>query len=464
MAKKNGIEELRQDVSEWCKILEYQENRLPFNLVDLSIGNVDQPVALVGRVSDPATDTLSGRLYILREAGGSLKRTSDRFSQVSSVVCHPNHRTLACVGAMTGGHSHAWLLDPATNDCSAIPTGVGEAEQVFWNADGSGLWILAGDPGTSKASIDGAISQGVASDDTGNWRPLLNNGISEARRRLFYHDGERSETHELQLDLSVWDAAALGTDGVVITASEAGLEDDWYNARFFTYDHETGQAQLIYAPQNQITAIAASRDSASIAFVEGLASDRGSLAGELKLYDCKAKAVFTLDAGGVDITWTGWSARGLHAAGIAGDDTVFMTFEDLSGDAQEDAVLPSQMAGVRYPKPAISSCGWHWFAITRSPCDGVKLIKASRRKVVSLHKCADAAYTKASRAYGTERLRHISWETRDGTTVGGWLHTPSGEGPFPMVVMLHGGPISRWTPRSLYDMPMPAMLARFGIA
>jgi dipeptidyl aminopeptidase/acylaminoacyl peptidase len=48
--------------------------------------------------------------------------------------------------------------------------------------------------------------------------------------------------------------------------------------------------------------------------------------------------------------------------------------------------------------------------------------------------------------------------------IDGFLHLPPGQGPFPLVMMIHGGPTMRWTPRSLLESPLQAALADRGFA
>ena len=36
------------------------------------------------------------------------------------------------------------------------------------------------------------------------------------------------------------------------------------------------------------------------------------------------------------------------------------------------------------------------------------------------------------------------WSAPDGLEVEGWLHLPPGEGPHPLVVFVHGGPVLSW--------------------
>src|SRR5262249_55622468 len=45
-----------------------------------------------------------------------------------------------------------------------------------------------------------------------------------------------------------------------------------------------------------------------------------------------------------------------------------------------------------------------------------------------------------------ERVECLTWAAPDGLQIQGWLLRPKGTGPHPLVMIIHGGPVSHWRP------------------
>src|SRR5699024_5194282 len=61
------------------------------------------------------------------------------------------------------------------------------------------------------------------------------------------------------------------------------------------------------------------------------------------------------------------------------------------------------------------------------------------------------------------RLDTSSVTADDGTTVRAWLRLPQGEGPFPLVVMIHGGPWGSWNAWTYRWNPDPFVAAGYAV-
>ena len=62
-------------------------------------------------------------------------------------------------------------------------------------------------------------------------------------------------------------------------------------------------------------------------------------------------------------------------------------------------------------------------------------------------KSFDVGYAAEVKAIGA--VESITWQAADGLQIQGWLLRPVGEGPYPLVMHVHGGPVWHWRPRWL---------------
>lgn len=464
MLADSDLSRRREAIRNWLIALSDGEDSGPAELINVSSTPLADVWLLTGKTptEDPARSP--SKLFLYDGAEPGLTRVDVGLDSISAAAMHPDGKLLACIGKVDAEGAQVWIHHRSTGKLMSVPTGIGDVESLIWSPSGGELWIIRADPGTAKASIEGAVTQAAGPEVGNSWQPTVDRGHSTARRRMLRFILANGEMVEMAHLPSVWELAACGEDHVAIIGSSSGDEDAWYSAKLYIFDLTSGRCRSEYRPARQVGALSSSPDGKWISIVESLASDRGSLAGELKIFDTEAATVQPIEVGACDVTWTGWSASGLNAAGIAGDTAVLLSWNELSAPPKQYHLPVGVGAGTRYPKPAISPDGSRWLVCTRSICEGSQLIEITAGEAVTRHACARKGYRLAQDEYGTARLRPLLWTSGDGLEVDGWLHTPPGTGPFPMVVMLHGGPVSRWLPRSLADMALSAMLASEGIA
>jgi dipeptidyl aminopeptidase/acylaminoacyl peptidase len=64
-----------------------------------------------------------------------------------------------------------------------------------------------------------------------------------------------------------------------------------------------------------------------------------------------------------------------------------------------------------------------------------------------------------------DRIEALTWRAPDGLEIQGWLLKPKGEGPYPVVLNVHGGPVWQWRPTWLGRNGVPLlMLLKRGFA
>jgi dipeptidyl aminopeptidase/acylaminoacyl peptidase len=222
-------------------------------------------------------------------------------------------------------------------------------------------------------------------------------------------------------------------------------------------DTETGTVRELLRSDVQLGLPVGSPDGQRAAIVQAISSDRGIVAGDLTVIDLDSGASATLATADTDVTQLQWidSSRlgylGLrHLQSVAG-------IVSTSGPAIE-VFATDVSCGGRYPDGSFLADGR--VVVTESAYDlppRVTLREGAGDKVL------------ASTAHpGTDYLRSIAgtaetvtWTAPDGLEIEGVLCHPDGDGPFPLIVHVHGGPVSAW--RDMWSMRfvwVPLLVAR----
>jgi dipeptidyl aminopeptidase/acylaminoacyl peptidase len=230
--------------------------------------------------------------------------------------------------------------------------------------------------------------------------------------------------------------------GFIGTAALGNGDDNWWVAKLYRFDAESGTAQMIFAPpdpRHQLADPVVSKGG-TIAFISGLMSDFGSTGGD----------IYTMPASGggaVDITPgmhasarnIAWGCNGhLHAELLAGPATQLVEFASRPGaptvlwqgnetliahDGGVSLGCPSPMTAsvhqsfIAPPEIEFGTIG-HWHDLTQ----------------------ANAGLTMPLTA------RSITWKS-GGFDVQGWLLLPpSAAGKLALITIVHGGPAAAEIP------------------
>lgn len=473
------------------------EANLPFKNADLRSSEIWQAVRAwyadllapgtdaVVRIAKPACDPASGdivvaglsyaglsgagswKLYRATRQDTGLERITGGPGQDLDPVFGPSGRQLAFrSNRVTGEGFEACVLDTACGEMRRSPALRGSVEALAW-MDDERLLLLVADPDTISPGIQGALPSMQVPDARPGWFPTIDDGSTEPKRTLWIWSPGQRVIRDVAGTTNVWDMAPCCAGHALVVGSDGAEEDDWYQADLRLVDLVTGEAKVLHASDRRIGAPSADPTGTTVAFVEGLASDRGSLVGTLMLIDLATGAVRAIDTHGVDVSWTGWRGDTLFAAGIIGDTSVFLRINVATGIGSIVSRIAATNAGVRYPEFAplrrngdavLGAAVLH----SLDAPDRLALIGEDR---VDIAVGLDApGIAKAIDEYGPERFVPISWTAADGVALEGWVHTPLGPGPFPLVTMIHGGPTARWHPRGIAEMAQGVTLARLGIA
>jgi dipeptidyl aminopeptidase/acylaminoacyl peptidase len=309
----------------------------------------------------------------------------------------------------------------------------GVVERLRWGADG--ITLLVAPAGADRASLGpGRPLAGSRAD------PLV---VSpEGWRRLMRLDPvSEASAWVSPAGLSIWEWAPLPDGGVVAVASDDPGESGWYTAVLTEIDRAGRSCRILHTPRHQLAAPAIDPTGRWVAIVDGWASDRGLLAGDVLVLDRADGTARPIGPVGVDVTWLEWRDDGtLWLAGWLGQQTAWGRVE------------PSGRVSFRSESASLLDSPWH---PQIAPLTGGRALAACSRvdqppEVVILDGDGGSrpwTELNAGRASDRDlRVIELRWRSTDGATVEGLLAVPAHAetAPRPLVVDVHGGPTLVW--------------------
>ena len=342
----------------------------------------------------------------------------------------------------------------------AAPAVDGTIEYIQWSPTGETLLMGVAGFGAHLAGGQGSGVNHSAPTDLPAWHPQIEEGVQEsAWRSLWTYSLRSGELAKASPEgLNVWEASWCGNGAVAVIASRTPDEDAWYGASLWSIELESGQEREICTSDVQLGVPAASPNGRYVAVIQAVCSDRKILAGDLVLVDLESNEQATVETGRTDVTSLEWVND--DTLGIFGQRGLDSVAGSISVHTNEFTELysTSLSCGPLYPEGTFTSA------------DSVLLIQDSYsvpQQVVAVNR--KGTHVLASVAHeGSKYLlsiagssRPVSWTAPDGLMIEGILCTPDGEGPFPLVVNIHGGPI--WAFRdswSLHYAWVPMLVAR----
>ena len=330
------------------------------------------------------------------------------------------------------------------------------AEQIAWTD--AGLIVLAADPGADAASLTSGKPLPGAEQD-----PVVAAGEA-GFRRLWQVDPATGDAKPVSPeDLSVWEFAPVPGGGTIVVASDDPTEAGWYHTRLEQLDAAGQRQRVLLESAWQLSCPAVSGDGLLAACVEGWASDRGLLAGEVRLLrlDQGAPEAAPL-AAGLDVTWLSWGDDGrLWLAGwqhlgtawgwaqAAGSGTALVTVQ-----AEAASCLNS-----RWHPEVVPLADGSALTMRSTPADPPQVVRLRRGREPEAWTELNAGLAQSRRL----RVRGLTWAGPDGTRIEGLLAEPAeGAGPRPLVVDIHGGPSLAF--HHSWDLPWAELLTAAGYA
>ncbi len=315
----------------------------------------------------------------------------------------------------------------------------GTIEDMRWTSDGTALIVLAADRGLDGGATNGAVRIWWG----GTEDPAVTNP-TDARRRLFKVSTSDGATVEIgPRAATVWEFDLFGNEAAIALISDDASERGWYHSKLAQIDFATRAVKVLHQSPWQLQGPSVSPSRKRVAFLEGWSSDRGLVAGEMRILDLDTGNVTSLAAAEQSnvsaISWrdeeslwfAGWSRLGSTYGIVRLDGTLDWT-------AREDAVVgPNSFLASISAAP-----GNKGFAAIREAVGAPPEIvfKATPQsdwaRVTALNAQIMADYA------DYPEVREVHWKGKDGLALEALVLLPKDRkpGPLPMIVDIHGGP------------------------
>lgn len=342
------------------------------------------------------------------------------------------------------GVHQLYLLRSGLGEAVATPPVDGIVEYAGWSPDGTRLLLGVAGRGAEAAGAQGSRTLAAAgSTDGPDWLPdvLEAGSLGSDWRRLQVYDVAADTTRVVSREgLNVWEACWAGPDMIAAVVSDGPGEELWYSARLVLIDVATGNESELLTSQMQLGTITASPSGKRVAVLEAICSDRGLVAGDLILVETATGTATRIGTDGADVTRTSWcDDRTLVWLGLRGLDMVTGEL-DVSDGTVRETWSTGETSGYRYPESSVAADGTIAMVLEsyrRYPT--LVLVRDGKAEEVASLRHAGGDYLGS--VGGT--IRRVRWTARDGLEIDGLVTVPDGDGPFPTVVLVHGGPV--WT-------------------
>lgn len=328
----------------------------------------------------------------------------------------------------------------------------GVVEAFVWAQDGRRLLIQTADSDADLAGYQGATAGISDTNALPSWVPTIETPSQENRsRRLWVHEVGSDRSTCVSGQLTVWEAAWAGSDSAIAIVSDNPGETAWYEARLARIDSRTKQTRTLYRPKEQLGRPAASPSGTNIAVIEAVASDRGLIAGDVVVINSNGE-IERPALNGIAVTALAWrDERTLAFAGLRDFDMIVGELDLDEGTCRESWSSPDLTSGDPYPEFCLH--GDSGFALLvdgyHTPSTVLVVNKGEAREIATFAPPAVASLVERS-----GRIERLSWRAPDGLDIQGLVVTPEGAGPFPLVTMIHGGPVfchrGRWLANPYY--------------
>jgi dipeptidyl aminopeptidase/acylaminoacyl peptidase len=345
--------------------------------------------------------------------------------------------------AFTSDRDHAgrlspFLLDLTTGTQTPIGDLAGSVEDLRWDRESVALLALVADPSADRAGSQGATRMG-GGDDPAVFRPAT------GWRRLFRVGLDTDTTRRASPDaLTVWEFDWDGVSTVAALVSDDPSENGWYDAALVVLDVESGAIRELLRSPLQLSAPRLSPDAQLVAVIEGLASDRGLVAGSVRIVDTGTGAVSGMVGGLEDVTTIQWrDADSLWCVGRRGLDC---TLGVLARDgAYRELWSGGALLGNHF-QPCVVASQTGVIAAAYEQVDAPPEVAVLGDDESPQWRPVTHLNTHLTAHASTPRAERVSWPASGGLEIEGLLLRPANAtGPLPMIVVVHGGPTWAWS-------------------
>lgn len=344
----------------------------------------------------------------------------------------PDGSLLAWLDAAGGSAIRIADVETASVIESIAVPGMWRPESLEWYPNGSEILLVAAPP-----DADLAVGQGAKRSRSAD-KPFVRTAHSGTRRIIAVSLDAGSARVLDTGAATIWEAVAFSDGTFAAVVSDDPSESGWYSARLVRLS-ETAPETTLHDGDWQIARPTLSPDESTIALVEGWSSDRGYLAGSILLVDPTGLTdPVHLGGVGVDVVSSAWASNSrLGFWGWCDLTAAYGSVDVQRATEPKIHVLESVVeVGLGSGRESVDVV-----SVTNSGLSPAR-ITAGIAGAVTFE------IPVGSGDFGAFALdsEPVSWESRDGTEISGFLVTPRdpAELPAPLVVMIHGGPANLW--------------------
>ena len=419
-------------------------------------------VAFTGSVWEKLEGTPKTRICLAPADGGGHRTITAGPEHDAGPRWSPDGRRLSFLSdRREKGRMRLYALDAeALGEAEELPEVEGTIEHHAWSPDGSRILVLAAGLHADSAGADG--SGALESErDLPDWTPKVDSWEDPlVWRQLWVVEAASGEVRRLSRDgLNVWEAEWCGDGAVIAVASEDPGESSWYRAPLVLIDVTTGADRVLATSEVQFGIPSGSHDGTRVAAVEAPCSDRGLVSGRGVIVDVESGERRAVEIDDADLTWLEWRPNGrLAYTALRRGDAVFGDIDPETGERTETW---STEEAVGAWAPYAAPLGADGFAFVRQGFDRpteVAVVEGGTERTVASF--AHEGHDHARGLVGGAEL--VTWSAPDGLEIDGYLLTPPGEGPHPLILWVHGGPV--WSYQRSFPRPSFAWLVSRGYA
>ena len=367
------------------------------------------------------------------------------------VAWSPDSKRIAFLSdAAKSGQLQLYVSDLSTAPAKKLTSVKGFLASPAWSPDGKSVAVLFTENATRAAGplVAETPETGEIKDSFFEQRLALVDPATGELRQV-----SPADTYIYEYD---W---APDSRTIAVIAAKGNGDNNWYIAELFSLDTASGRMKSIYKPKLQIARPAVSPDGNSMAFIEGIMSDEGSVGGDVFLLPLRGGTPRNLTPERkASASMLSWSRAGklMVVENIQSDSAI--TQIDPASEQSETLYRAAELLTMGGEGPSISlSSDGSAAALIRSSFSAPEEIWAGP---IGKWKQVTRINAGVKQPWGEAKSLH--WKS-DGHDVQGWLVYPANyvEGKkYPMVVSVHGGPSSavqsHWPETFRYQMALPA--------
>lgn len=319
----------------------------------------------------------------------------------------------------------------------------GIIEDFSWSHDGSAILIGLAAFGLPKSGFEGSGTLVDLDVSRSQWTPIVKTDHTAMDvRSLWLHDLQSHQTRRISLPgRNIWRFAWCGPQDAVAIVSDRPGEGAYKESSLVKISlSDCVEHVMVERGEYFMAQPTASPSGSKVAFVESVGGDRTKLAGCIVCVDSKTNKQ-TRIASNVDIASLEWfNEETLFSMGLRDLTSVALKVNVLTHEVRE-LWSTGNACGPSYPQPASLPGGG--FAVVRQgwelqPEIGLVNEAGAYTQILSFE---DDGGRWLRPQLGQSHT--VSWESTDGLEIQGFLYLPpKGQKPYPLILNVHGGPMS----------------------